>query len=314
MCQPVSDFTHRVPNLHSAPRSPMRRRPGIAGIQQRRDASVALRVVGEDAERQHLEAMRAQLGRFRASLEAFALKHKAEIRADPVFRAQFHKMCANVGVDPLASNKGFWTELLGFGDFYYELGVQVAEACLASKAQDGGLCELRRLMSLVLARRGRAAQPISEDDLLRAIERLQCLGGGWKVLTVGGKKVVRSVPVEFSPDQSEVIRIAAEGAGDVGDDESVRGETGRDAGSASGRSRARGCPVGCVRLSALEVPPPTGPGWTRERARSACEQLVKCGVALVDDGDPTRGERLFWLPCVSARGRKRGNDARGSGT
>ena len=193
----------------------MRRRPGIAGIQQRRDASVALRVVGEDAERQHLEAMRAQLARFRASLEAFALKHKAEIRADPVFRAQFHKMCANVGVDPLASNKGFWTELLGFGDFYYELGVQVAEACLASKAQDGGLCELRRLMSSVLARRGAAAQPVSEDDLLRAIERLQCLGGGWKVLTVGGKKVIRSVPVEFSPDQSEVIRVAAEGDEDA---------------------------------------------------------------------------------------------------
>lgn len=306
MCQPVRAFTCIwCPTFVTRrPRSPMRRRPGIAGIQQRRDASVALRVAGEDAERQHLEAMRAQLGRFRASLEAFALKHKAEIRADPVFRAQFHKMCANVGVDPLASNKGFWTELLGFGDFYYELGVQVAEACLASKAQDGGLCELGRLMSLVLARRGRAAQPISEDDLLRAIERLQCLGGGWKVLTVGGKKVVRSVPVEFSPDQSEVIRIAAEGAGDVGDDESVRGETGGDAGSASGRSRARACPVGCVRRSALEVPPPTGPGWTRERARSACEQLVKCGVALVDDGDPTRSERLFWLPCVSARGRK----------
>ena len=280
----------------------MRRRPGIAGIQQRRDASVALRVVGEDAERQHLEAMRAQLGRFRASLEAFALKHKAEIRADPVFRAQFHKMCANVGVDPLASNKGFWTELLGFGDFYYELGVQVAEACLASKAQDGGLCELRRLMSSVLARRGAAAQPVSEDDLLRAIERLQCLGGGWKVLTVGGKKVIRSVPVEFSPDQSEVIRIAAEGdedafGDDVADDD-VRGES-----TNQSRARIRSYPVGCVSRSALEAPPPAGPGWTRERARSACEQLVKCGVALVDDGDPrSAGERLFWLPCVSARG------------
>lgn len=34
-------------------------------------------------------------------------------------------MCANVGVDPLSSNKGMWTQLLGFGDFYYELGVQV---------------------------------------------------------------------------------------------------------------------------------------------------------------------------------------------
>jgi len=29
-----------------------------------------------------------------------------------------------VGVDPLASNKGAWAQLLGFGDFYYELGVQ----------------------------------------------------------------------------------------------------------------------------------------------------------------------------------------------
>ena len=116
-------------------------------------------MVGEDAERQHLEAMRAQLVRFRASLEAFALKHKAEIRADPVFRAQFHKMCANVGVDPLASNKGFWTELLGFGDFYYELGVQVAEACLASKAQDGGLCELEKAHVFGVGRRGRRRSP-----------------------------------------------------------------------------------------------------------------------------------------------------------
>ena len=47
------------------------------------------------------------------------------MRKDPAFRAQFHAMCANVGVDPLASNKGAWAQLLGFGDFYYELGVQV---------------------------------------------------------------------------------------------------------------------------------------------------------------------------------------------
>jgi len=29
------------------------------------------------------------------------------------------------GVDPLASNKGFWAQVLGVGDFYYELAVQV---------------------------------------------------------------------------------------------------------------------------------------------------------------------------------------------
>ena len=36
-------------------------------------------------------------------------------------------MCANIGVDPLASNKGVWAKTLGIGDFYFELGVQVGQ-------------------------------------------------------------------------------------------------------------------------------------------------------------------------------------------
>ena len=71
------------------------------------------------------------------------------MRKDPVFRAQFHTMCANVGVDPLASNKGMWAQLLGFGDFYYELGVQVVEACLATKSINGGLMDLESLRAHV---------------------------------------------------------------------------------------------------------------------------------------------------------------------
>ena len=43
-------------------------------------------------------------------------------------------MCANVGVDPLVSNQSTWAQLLGLGDFYYELGVQVIEACLATRS------------------------------------------------------------------------------------------------------------------------------------------------------------------------------------
>ena len=35
------------------------------------------------------------------------------------------EMCASIGVDPLASGKGFWSNMLDIGDFYYELGVQV---------------------------------------------------------------------------------------------------------------------------------------------------------------------------------------------
>ena len=32
-------------------------------------------------------------------------------------------MCKEIGVDPLSSNKGFWVDVLGVGDFYYELAV-----------------------------------------------------------------------------------------------------------------------------------------------------------------------------------------------
>lgn len=38
-------------------------------------------------------------------------------------------MCASIGVDPLSSGKGFWS-VLGIGDFYYELAVQIVEVCL----------------------------------------------------------------------------------------------------------------------------------------------------------------------------------------
>ena len=77
------------------------------------------------------------------------LSRREEIRKDPVFRAQFHTMCANIGVDPLASNKGLWTQVLNIGDFYYELGIQVVEACLATRSVNGGLIDLNTLAAYV---------------------------------------------------------------------------------------------------------------------------------------------------------------------
>ncbi len=81
-----------------------------------------------------------------------------DIRQDPTFRAQFHVMCANVGVDPLASNKGMFAQLLGIGDFYYQLGVQIIEACLATRTHNGGMIELSLLTRLVQVRLGSMAQ------------------------------------------------------------------------------------------------------------------------------------------------------------
>lgn len=50
-------------------------------------------------------------------------------------------------MDPLASNKGFWGEILGVGDFYYEVAVQIVDICLQTRAQNGGLIDLRELQA-----------------------------------------------------------------------------------------------------------------------------------------------------------------------
>ena len=83
--------------------------------------------------------------KFRAHLEAFAVKHRQDVQRDPVFRQQFQKMCGVIGVDPLASSKGFWAEALGIGDFYFELGLNIIDVCMRTRAQNGGLIEVRDL-------------------------------------------------------------------------------------------------------------------------------------------------------------------------
>ncbi|CAN6460197.1 unnamed protein product [Victoria cruziana] len=151
----------------------MRRRPGISGLQTAAAARDQYRLVGENVAKIRTDLMKEQLATFRSQLEEFARKHKNDIRKNPAFRSQFHEMCAKVGVDPLASNKGFWAELLGIGDFYYELGVQIVDICLATRPTNGGLIDLQELCSLLNQRRRAARDTVSEDDCLRAISKLK---------------------------------------------------------------------------------------------------------------------------------------------
>eukprot|EP00898_Chlorokybus_atmophyticus_P001117 jgi/Chlat1/2005/Chrsp158S02298 len=192
----------------------MRRRPGVAGLQHANAAKEQYRTLGENVARVRLAELAEQLATFKTSLENFAHKYKAEIRRQPAFRAQFHEMCARVGVDPLASNKGVWAQLLSIGDFYYELGVQILEACLASRSINGGLMDLRDLHTAVVTKRGARGGEVSEDDVVRAIGKLKALGGGFELLTVGQRKLVRSVPTELNKDHNTVIE-RAQGVGYV---------------------------------------------------------------------------------------------------
>ena len=64
------------------------------------------------------------------------------------------------------ANKGFWAELLGVGDFYYELGIQIIDVCLSTRGRNGGLVELgelkRQLIKMRSGNSGSPAQEISE--------------------------------------------------------------------------------------------------------------------------------------------------------
>lgn len=149
--------------------------------------------------------MKQQLEVFRTNLEEFAVKHRKEISKNPVFRNHFQQMCSKIGVDPLQSNKGFWAEILGVGDFYYELGVQIVDVCIATRAKTGGLIELEDLKRRIERMRGKSAQEISTEDIVRSIRNLKPLGSGYDIIKVGSKQLVQSVPREVSNDFSLIL-------------------------------------------------------------------------------------------------------------
>ncbi|KAJ3281632.1 ESCRT-II subunit protein snf8 [Borealophlyctis nickersoniae] len=185
-----------------------RRRVGIHGLQQQARHNEEFQKIGEALAAQQLEQLRSQLGVFKANLEEFARKYRKDIKRDPEFRKHFQLMCSNIGVDPLASNKGFWSELLGVGDFYYELGVQIVEVCMATRERNGGLIEISELKRHLERMRGRNAQEISEDDIVRSIKNLKPLGNGFDIVTIGAKKLVQSVPRELNVDFPMVLTLA----------------------------------------------------------------------------------------------------------
>ncbi|XP_056682861.1 vacuolar protein sorting-associated protein 22 homolog 1 isoform X2 [Spinacia oleracea] len=250
----------------------MKRRVGIGGLQSSAATRNQYRLIGESLSVVKNDVMMAQLSTFRSQLEDFARKHKNDIRKNPTFRAQFHEMCSKVGVDPLASNKGFWAELLGIGDFYYELGVQIVEICLATRSLNGGLINLQELLDLLRLKRKNAREPVSEDDCLRAISKLKVLGSGFEVISVGKKKLIRSVPTELNKDHNAILELA-QGQGFVTVEEVES------------------------RLS-----------WSAGRAIDALDTLLEASLAMIDDGHKD-GKRRYWFLCVSSISAVVGADA-----
>merc|ERR1719479_643835 len=244
-----------------------RRTAGIGAIKQDKRKAELFKDKGNVLQENAFAEMAKQTETFRSKLENFAHDHKNEIRKDPEFRRHFQEMCASIGVDPLASSKGFWSEMLGFGDFYYELGVQIIEVCMATSHKTGGLMELGELRERLVRSRGGSkrqnSQEISDDDVLRAIKKLKVLGNGFSVIPLGrGRHLVQSIPGELSMDQTAILQFAENNEGHV-NVTSLRNEL----------------------------------GWEIERGTRSLQKLLSDGLAWIDlqgeDNQP-----IYWIPSI----------------
>uniref|UniRef100_A0A0B7AAF5 Vacuolar-sorting protein SNF8 n=1 Tax=Arion vulgaris TaxID=1028688 RepID=A0A0B7AAF5_9EUPU len=239
----------------------MSRRPaGVAAIKNKSLAQAKYKDKGTAIAENQFAQMENQMEMFKNNLEDFAVKHRDDIRRDPEFRLQFQEMCSSIGVDPLASSRGFWAEVLGVGDFYYELGVQIVEVCMVTSKRNGGLIGIEDLRRKVETSRGRNSQLICIDDLLRAIKKLKILGNGFCVHKVGGSFLVQSIPGELTLDHTVVLQQAQE--------------------------------HGFVSKSDLVK----SLGWEQERAARALDFMVKEGLAWVDGYD--KSEYSYWFPSL----------------
>lgn len=183
----------------------MHRRIGVSAVKGRKTDMEKYNKLGKEMEDAKISKVKDLMDVFQTALTDFASKHRDRINRDPEFRMQFHKMCISVGVDPLASNKGFWADLLGVGDFYFELGVKIIEITVQTRSLNGGIMNLKEVLSILQTR---VRQNVIEEDVVRAIEKVQTLGSGFRLARLGRNTVLISVPMEINSDHEILMTVA----------------------------------------------------------------------------------------------------------
>lgn len=241
-----------------------RRGPGLAAFERHTQSLASYAELSTSLNATQVASLHSQLEHFRAQLSRFAIEHRQQILKDPPFRHQFTRMCAEIGVDPLAGPKrgGWWTEVLGVvGDWQYELGVQIVDICVSTRERNGGMVEMGELLRLLTKLRGGTGK-VTEEDVVQSIKTLKPLGAGYEIIDVGGRKMIRSVVKELDNDGAVVLGLAQQK--DVG-----------------GKVTEK-------LLVDLR-------GWEYQRARAALENmLLRDGLCWVDDQDPEG--KSYWLP------------------
>lgn len=258
----------------------MRKGPGLAALDRSLQSSAQYTTLGNQLTTQQLADLRAQLETFSSALRTFSSRHRSDILRNAEFRHAFSRMCASIGVDPLGSaiptgKKALWNDLLGLGDWQYQLGVQVIDVCVSTRELNGGLIEMGELIRRVSRLRtgrdtGSDAGGITEEDIIRSIKTLKPLGCGYEVVQLGDRKMVRSVPRQLGTDTMIVLTLLSlprspkRSADTVLEDEAGMPYLTQD----------------CLRLAW----PGKKAEWTAERARAVLDDLaLREGMLWIDE-------------------------------
>lgn len=242
---------------------------GIGALQKDKQRLELFQQKGSVLAKEELEKLTCQMAEFRSNLEKFASKYKKDIKKDGEFRRQFQQMCATAGVDPLRSSANFWGKLLGVGDFYYELALQIVEVFLSTSYRNGGIMTIEELQDRVTAARNvsknsnlKSTDSITTDDLLEAIKKLRVLNSNIRALPSKNSYIIHSTPAEMNSDHIDITQCAHNTQGYVS------------------KALLRD------RLS-----------WPDERIQKALDELIMEGMVWLDEQGPD-GEHVFWFPSL----------------
>jgi ESCRT-II complex subunit VPS22 len=186
----------------------MRRKIGVGAVKDRLNEQEKYSKMGKSMEDTKISFVKDLMGKFQSSLTEFAMKHRDRINSDTEFRQQFHKMCVSVGVDPLASSKGFWSDLLGVGDFYFDLGVKIIEITVQTRSLNGGIMSVDEVMDKLQQNNSLLRGHIVSDDIMRAVDKIKVLGSGFRIVKIGRNKMIVSVPMEINQDHEIILELA----------------------------------------------------------------------------------------------------------
>ena len=70
----------------------------------------------------------------------------------------------------------FWGDILGVGDYYYELGVTIAHICLKTRHENGGIISVNEIVRIIRGSGVSSRNKTTVEDIQRAVQKLSVLG------------------------------------------------------------------------------------------------------------------------------------------